>query len=227
LKKLVRPDGRLLHRYREGEASILGSIEDYAFFIHGLFDLYEATFETRYLAEAKRLTGEMLRLFWDSELGGFFFTGTDSEKLIVRQKEIYDGAIPSGNSVAVLDLLRVGRLTMEKGWGRKAQDLFSFFSAAIHQNPEAYPQTLVALDFALGPSQEIVIAGEAGEPETREFLRAIYSRFIPNKVVALPSELIPFTENQLPVKGKATVYVCKNYVCKFPVTEVSELEQLL
>ncbi|MBI4115459.1 MAG: thioredoxin domain-containing protein [Candidatus Omnitrophica bacterium] len=236
LTKLVRSDGRLLHRYRDGEASILGTIEDYAFFIHGLFDLYEATFEPRYLIEAKRLTGEMVRLFWDEEGSGFFFTAGDAEKLIVRQKEIYDGAIPSGNSLAALDLLRVGRLTMDKNFGKKAEDLLSSFSRSISQNPEAYPQMLVALDFALGPSREIVFTGKSSE-EIKAFLHSVYSRFIPNKVVAFHptegkerefiEEITPFIKNQLPLKGKPTVYVCENYVCKFPVTEVSELEKLL
>src|SRR3989338_8994214 len=109
LSALVRKDGRLLHRYLDGEAGILGTLEDYAFFIHGLIDLYEATFKEEYLKEAKRLTGDMVKLFWNDKEGGFFFTATDAEKLLIREKEIYDGAIPSGNAIAVLDLLRMGR----------------------------------------------------------------------------------------------------------------------
>ena len=237
LEKLVRKDGRLLHRYRDGEASILGTIEDYAFFIHGLVDLYEATFEAHYLAEARDLTREMIRLFWDEKGGGFFFTGSDAEKLIIRQKEIYDGAIPSGNALAALDLLRVGRLTMEKDFEKKAETLFSAFSKALKENPESSVQMLIALDFVLGPSREIVIAEGEKAGETEKFLRAIYSRFIPNKVVAFhPARgegktaieaLAPFIERQIPLKGKTTVYVCENYVCKFPVTELGELEKLL
>ncbi len=237
LEKLVRKDGRLLHRFREGEAAILGTIEDYAFFVHGLVDLYEAAFEPRYLAEAKRLTEEMVRLFWDETNGGFFFTARDAEKLIVRQKEIYDGALPSGNSVAALDLLRVGRLTMARELEKKAELLFDAFSAAIGRNPEAYPQMLIALDFALGPSREIVLSAERGPEETETFLKAIYERFIPNKVVAFhPAQgeskseiekLSPFIKNQLPLKGKPTAYVCENYVCKFPATDLSDLEKLL
>lgn len=236
-EKLVRPDGRLLHRYREGDASIPGTLEDYAFFIHGLVDLYEATFEVRYLAEAKRLTHEMIRLFWDEEAGGFFFTGQDAEKLILRQKEIYDGAIPSGNSLAALDLLRVGRLTMDLALEKKAEALLDSFSESLRQNPEAYPQLLMALDFLLGPSAEIVIAGDPDSDEVRAFLGEINRRFLPNSVRALhpvetPSKsaieaLTPYLKNQLPVGGKPAVYVCKNYVCRFPVTQVSELEKLL
>ncbi len=237
LQKLVRKDGRLLHRYRDGESSILGTLEDYAFFIHGLIDLYEATFETRYLAEAKRLTGEMIRLFWDEEGKGFFLTGNDAEKLIIRPKEIYDGAIPSGNSVAALDLLRMSRLTAENKFELLAQELFVTYSSALNQNPEAFPQMLIALDFALGPSREIVIAGTKESKEVKEFLHLIYAKFLPNKVVALHPEegkaakeveaLIPFIEDQVMQAAKPTVYVCQNHVCKQPVTSPGELEKLL
>jgi len=183
LEQMVNADGRLLHRYREGEAGIPGTLEDYAFFIHGLIDLYEATFEVRYLAEAKRLTEQMLILFWDERQGGFFMVGTDAEQLLVRQKEIYDGAIPSGNSMAALDLLRIGRLTANEAFEEKAQQLFEAFAGQIQANPFAYPQLLIALDFAAGPSKEIVLAGDPDAAQSRQMLEALYSRFLPNKVV--------------------------------------------
>ena len=237
LKNLFSEDGRLLHRYREGESAIPGMIEDYAFFIHGLFDLYQATFNPEYLKEAKRLTHEMLRLFWDEKDAGFFFTAHDAEKLLVRQKEIYDGAIPSGNSVAALDLIRLGRLTMEKEFEAKARALFKAFSNKISQMPSGYPQMFIALDFAIGPSKEIVIVGEREAKDTKEMIRIIYERFIPNKVVAFrpPQKkealgivhLVPFLKEQLPLEGKATAYVCENYVCKLPVTTIEELQKLI
>ncbi|MBI3009078.1 MAG: thioredoxin domain-containing protein [Candidatus Omnitrophica bacterium] len=237
LKHLVREDGRLLHRYRDGESAIPGTIEDYAFFIHGLFDLYEATFNPDYLKEAKRLANEMLRLFWDESNGGFFFTAVDAERLLIRQKEIYDGAIPSGNSIAALDLLRLGRLTMEKNFEAKAELLFKTFSNEISQAPNAYPQMLIALDFALGPSKEIVLAGDINAKETAQMLRSIYKRFIPNKVVAFrPAKeneaegvvnLIPFIKDQMPMDGKTTAYICENYVCKLPATDLKKTEELL
>jgi uncharacterized protein YyaL (SSP411 family) len=237
MKHLTREDGRLLHRYREGESAIAGTIEDYAFFIHGLFDLYEATFNPEYLREARRLANEMLRLFWDESNGGFFFTAVDAEKLLVRQKEIYDGAIPSGNSIAALDLIRLGRLTMEKNFEAKAELLFKTFSNDISQIPNAYPQILIALDFALGPSKEIVIAGDINVKETGQMIRSIYKRFIPNKVVAFrPAKekeanavvsLIPFLKEQMPLEGRTTAYVCENYVCKLPATDIRKMEGLL
>ncbi len=237
LKNLIREDGRLLHRWREGESAITGTIEDYAFFIHGLIDLYEATFDPDYLREAKRLSYDMLRLFWDESSGGFFFTANDAERLLVRPKEIYDGAIPSGNSIAALALIRMGRLTMEKEFESKAEVLFKAFSNEISQMPNAYPQMLIALDFTLGPSKEIVIVGEKEAKETSQMINGIYKKFIPNKVVAFRASSekeaeaivgpIPFLKELVPLEGKTTVYVCTNYVCALPTTSTKRMQELL
>ena len=224
LKEMVRKDGRLLHRYREGEAAIPAHLEDYAFLVHGLIDLYEATFKPKYLAEAGRLTGEMVRLFWDDEKGGFFLTGIDAEKLLVRQKEVYDGAIPSGNSVAALDLIRVGRLTGENGLEEKAARLMRAFFGQVQAQPSAFPQLLIALDFALGPSNEIVIAGAPDAPGTQEMLRTIDGRFLPNKVVTLHP---PGRQDFPMLNGKPTAYVCRNYACSLPTSDLEKLKELL
>ncbi len=237
LKTLVRNDGRLLHRYRDGEAGIPGSLEDYAFFIHGLIDLYEATFNAEYLKTAVQLTDDMIRLFWDEREGGFFFTATDAEPLIVREKELYDGAIPSGNSMAALDLLRLGRLTLNRDWDSKAQRFFRTFGQELTSAPTAYAQSLSALDFALGPSREIVLAGDPRNAQTQAMIKSLYSRFIPNKVVILrPASLkaaeaimavVPFVENQKHLQGQTTAYVCKNHACEFPTQDIQKFEQLL
>ncbi len=237
LSTLVRKDGRLLHRYRDGEAGILGTLEDYAFFIHGLIDLYEATFKEEYLKEAKHLTEDMIKLFWDQKEGGFFFTATDAEKLLIREKEIYDGAIPSGNSIAALDLLRMGRLTLNREWEKKVQEYFRAFGQELSSGPSAYAQSLMALDFAIGPSREIVLAGQKDDPQTQEILKSLYSRFIPNKVVIFrPASdetakeiisLVPFVENQKALGGQTTAYVCENYNCKFPTNDLDKFEELL
>ena len=236
LKNLTDKNRRLLHRYRDSQAAITATVEDYAFFIHGLIDLYEATFNPDYLKEAKRLAEEMLRLFWDESEGGFFFTARDAEKLLIRQKEIYDGAIPSGNSIAALDLIRLSRLTMEKEFESKTESLFKSFSNEISQMPNAYPQMLIALDLALGPSKEIVISGEIDSEDTKKMIRSVFKRFIPNKVVAHrpPSgkeekmvELIPFLKEQVSLEGKTTAYVCQNYVCRFPTTSIKKLDEFL
>jgi len=236
-KNLVRSDGRLLHRYRDGESAILGTLDDYSFFIHGLIDLYEATFETDYLKEAKRLTEEMIRLFWDEKQGGFFFTAADAEELIIRQKEIYDGAVPSGNAVAALDLIRLGRMTFNREWESKAQKLLETFSNEISSMPTGYTQSLMALDFGLGPSKEIVLAGAQDDPKLNEMLQLIYTRFIPNKVILFrPTaaqeageiiSLAPFLEKQTAVNGQATAYICENYVCRFPTADIEKFVKLL
>jgi hypothetical protein len=237
LEKMKRKDGRLMHRYRDDEVAITGFIEDYAFFTHGLFDLYEATFEPRYLEEAQFFLKDMFRLFWDEAEGGFFLTGKDAEKLIARTKELYDGAIPSGNSVATLSLLRVGRLTMDRQMEDWAGSTLDAFSADLGKFPAGYPQMLMALDFAIGPSREIVIAGEEEDAKTTEMIQEVYGRFLPNKVVGLHfttgknakriEALSPFMENQKSMDGKTTAYVCKNYVCDFPTTDSAKLRQLL
>lgn len=212
LKRLVRQDGRLLHRYRDGEAAILGMHDDYAFLIHGLVELYQATFEPRYLAEATRLTTAMLDLFWDDAGGGFFLTGRDGEALLVRQKAFYDGAIPAGNSLAALELLRLGRLTGLAEWEQKAQRTAHAYAAALGQHPTASPQMAIALDFAAGPSQEIAITGAPDHPTTQAMLRVVADTFLPNATVVL--RLSPDTPSAV---------VCQNAACRPPVTSAAAL----
>lgn len=237
LKNLKRPEGRLLHRYREGESAIAGTIADYAFFIHALLDLYEATFDVVYLKEAKGLAEIMLKFFWDDAQGAFFFTASDAEELILRQKEIYDGAIPSGNSIAALDLIRLGHLTLNGQWEKKAEEIFDVFASEISQRPSAYAQMLIALDFMLGPSREIVIADSPAKTTAPQILKRVYQIFLPNKVVVFrPSSgreleevtaVIPFVKEQIPLHNQTTVYVCENHVCKLPTNDLKKLEELL
>ncbi len=237
LEKMKRKDGRLMHRYRDGEVVIPGFIEDYAFFTHGLFDLYEVTFNPHYLEEAQFFAKEMVRLFWDEKNGGFYFRGSDSENLIAQTKELYDGAIPSGNSVATLSLLRIGRLTLDQRLEEKANENLNAFSTQIARSPSAFPQMLMALDFAIGPSQEIVIAGDSTDGNTKLMIQEVFNRFLPNKVVAFHpnsseekdriEKLSPFVKSEETVNGLATAYVCKNYVCNFPTTELLKFKELL
>jgi len=180
LQRLRHQDGRLLHRYREGEAALTGFLDDYAFLVWGLVDLYEATFEARFLREALDLNDEMLRLFRDDKDGGFYFTGSDNEELIARIKDAYDGAIPSGNSVASLNLLRIGRITKRQELEKNAETAMESFGKTISSSPTAFSQLLIALDFALGPTQEIVIAGNFPKKDTKQMLRAVYRSFLLN-----------------------------------------------
>ncbi len=235
-KNMRRPDGRLLHRYRDGQADIGGNVDDYAFMIWGLIELYESTFDVNYLQTAISLNSDLIKHFWDDKGGGFYFTPDDGESLIVRQKEIYDGAIPSGNSVAMLNLLRLGRMTGNSDFEEKAATIGRAFSNGVKQFPGAFTQLMVALDFAIGPSYEVVIVGNSQSEDTKAMLNTLGRQFVPNKVVLLrPTEkespdvirIAEFTKNQSSLGGKATAYVCLNYVCKLPTTDISKMLELL
>ena len=224
----------MLHRYRDGESAIKGTIEDYAFFIHGLLDLYEATFDPSYLKRAVNLSEDMVKLFGDQK-GGFVFVGKDAEQLLYPQKDIYDGAIPSGNSIAALDLVRLFHFTLNTAWDEKAQGLFQYFAQNIGDHPTGYAQALIALDFFLAPSQEIVIAVEAENQDARDLIRKVFERFLPHKVILLRSQkterelvpMAPFIEYQRALDGQTTIYVCENHMCQRPVHKLSELDALL
>jgi len=231
-----KPDGRLLHRYRDGRAGVEANLDDYAFLVWGLIELYEAIFKTKYLKVALELTGDMVRHFWDEDGGGFYLTPDDGESLFVRKKEIYDGAIPSGNSVAMLNLLRLGRMTATSDLEEKAARIGSAFSRSVKQLPSAHTQLMVALDFGIGPCYEVVIVGKAQAEDTMAMVKALRTRFLPNKVVLLNhgerrspeiAKLAEFTKNQLSIDGRATAYVCMNYNCKLPTTDIDKMLQLL
>jgi uncharacterized protein YyaL (SSP411 family) len=235
-KKLRRKDGRLLARYRDGESAYPAYLDDYAFLTWGLLELYEAAFEITHLERALELAGQMIDLFWDKENGGFFFNGEDAEQLISRPKEIYDGALPSGNSVALHNLLRLARLTGEADLSEAAEKQITAFAGRVGEYPWGYTQFLTGIDFMLGPSREIVIAGKAGDADTEAMIRAVRRAFRPATTVVFHrsgddgeriEKTVPFVKEQLPINGKATAYVCENYACREPVTDLGELLGLL
>jgi hypothetical protein len=235
LREMLDSDGRLLHRYREGDAAVPAFLDDYAFFIWGLLELYEATFEVCYLETALELNGVLLQHFWDEPQGGFFFTADDTAELLVRKKEGYDGAVPSGNSVAMLNLLRLARMTANSELEERAIHIARAFSSNLLRSPSSHTHMLCALDFALGPSQEVVIAGDLQARDTQQMLRALRRAFIPHKVVLFrPSEMTPkitnlaeHTKGMTSRKGKATAYVCQNYQCRLPTTDTRQMLELL
>ena len=231
-----RADGRLLHRYRDTQAGIPALIDDYAFLVWGLLELYETSFEAPYLRKAGELTQEMIAHFWDEGNGGFYFTPDDGEPLITRPKELYDGALPSGNSVALSNLLRLARSTANTDYQEKAAHLVQLFSPAVKQAPSAYTQLMVGLDFALGPSYEVVIVGTPGAEDTRAMVRALRKEFLPHKVVLFkPSSsdtpeiahLAPFTKDLSSINNHTTAYICRNYSCTLPTTSIDTALQLL
>ena len=233
LAQLRRPDGRLLHSFRDGSPSAAPAhADDYAFIIWGLIELYEATFNAARLHDALALNALLLEHHWDEAAGGLFFTAADGEKLLVRRKDIYDGAVPSANSVAMLNLLRLARITGTAELEEKAAALGRAFAGEVARAPLAYTQLLVAVDFAIGPAHEVVIAGRPGAEDTRAMLTALRTAFIPNAVVLLRpageaapaiARIAPFTEAQTPIDGKAAAYVCQNGACNRPTTDVAEL----
>ena len=236
LRDMRSPDGRLFHRYRDGEAGISAHLDDYAFLIWGLLELYEATFKIRYLEFALDFTKDLLTCFWDEETGGLFFTAEDAEDMIMRQKEIYDGAIPSGNSVAALNLLRLSRITARSEFEDKAWQITKTFADNVRQIPMAYTQLLSALDFGFGPSIEVVIAGKSSSRDTQAMVNAVRRQFSPNKVLLfVPGEILSpgitriakFTKYQTSIDGKATAYVCRDYVCSAPTTDVTRIPGLM
>ena len=231
-KELRDNQGRLLKRYRQGEAALPAHAEDYAFMIWGLLELYEATFEVGYLKKAVDLNITLLSYFWDKKNGGLFFAADSLKELLVRNKEIYDGAIPSANSVAALNLLRLGRITANEDWEDKARQIGSAFSAQITRAPSSNTQLMSALAFEFGPSFEVVISGDSDNEDTQAMLKALRKNYSPNKVVLFrPNDeekpaivaLAEFTEFQKSIDGKATAYVCQNYACKAPTTDIKEM----
>ena len=232
LSQLKNSNGRLMKRARNGNAGLDAHVEDYAFVIQGLLNLYEATFEYKYLEEASQLNEIFLKHFWDEQNGGFFMTADDSEELIVRSKEIYDGAIPSGNSIAALNLLMLGRITGDSKYDQKSLETFKAFSNQVRQSPSAYTQLMIALDFAVGPSNEVVIVGDLNSGETIKMLSSLREEFIPNKVVLFRPDtdekppivqMAEYTENQRSIDGKATAYVCRNFACKQPTNDPKQM----
>jgi len=231
LNEMKNSDGRLLHRYREGGADILAFLDDYAFLIWGLINLYEATFDTLYLKKAVELTEEQLELFWDNLIGAFFFTAKDAESLLTRQKETYDGAIPSGNSVAMLSLLRLAQLTGNDNYEKKADYIGRVFAENVRANPVAHSLMMIAVDYAVGPTYSLVIAGDTGNEDTNHMLDEIRKQFLPNKsLIFRPTEKLnpeidkfsDFVQFFDKYEGKATAFVCINKTCKAPTNDINK-----
>jgi len=233
---MKKSGARLYRRYRQGEVAQPGFADDYAFLVWGLLELYEATLDLGYLEEAIRLNQVMLEFFWDDDYGGVFFTGKEHERLIARNKEIYDGAVPSSNSVAALNLIRLGRMTGAPDLTDKAMQVAGAFAKRIRAYPSAYTQFLAALEFMIGPSQEIVIVGDPRGEQTSAMVKAVHRAFLPNKTLVLKPEgepderlarLAPPAQGPSGGADEAAVYVCEDSLCGKRLTTVSELERAL
>jgi uncharacterized protein YyaL (SSP411 family) len=230
----LRHDGLLLRTHKDNQSKLNGYLEDYAFFVDGLVALYQATGKLRWLEEARALTDRMIEEFWDTEEGGFFYTGTSHEELIVRSKDYLDNATPSGNSVAAEVLLHLAALTANEDYTRKAVTIFRLMRDPLKRYASAFGRLLGALDFHLSAPKEIAIIGEADAPETRELLREVWTRYLPNKIVAQTrgddprvGEAVPLLRDRTMIEGHATAYVCEHYTCQQPVTSAAELARQL
>jgi hypothetical protein len=236
LTNMRNSEGRLFHRYKDGETSILGFLDDYSFFVWGLIELYEATFETEYLRSAVELTNLMLSHFHDEEGRAFYSSANDAETVIARRKDIYDSAFPSGNSMAALNLLRLAHLTGKSKLEDMAVSMIRAVSGVVSSAPTAFTELLAALDFALGPSSEVVVVGEQDAQETVTMLNTLRTSFLPNAVQILKPigaesskivELAEFTRDMSNLEGKTTVYVCRGYKCSLPTTSAHRMLELL
>jgi uncharacterized protein YyaL (SSP411 family) len=227
--------GTLMRRYREGDVGISGFLEDYAGLIQGLLDLYEASFRVSDLAWAIRLQETQDRLFWDDKGGGYFQTSPNDSSILVRMRDAYDGAEPSANSVAAMNLLRLAEMANRPAWREKADQVFSAFSRQIEQAPETLPQMIAAVDFALSKPRQVVIAGDLTRQDTQTLLDVVNQRYLPNKVLFVVdggdsqqlAGWLPFIQGMHPIDGKATAYVCENYTCKLPTSDPGRVAQLL
>ena len=220
----------LLRTYKDGKAKLNGYLEDYACFIDGLISLYESTGKLRWIQAAVSLADKMIEQFWDEDAGGFYFTGKAHEELIVRSKEFLDNATPSGNSIAVLSLLRLSLLTGNQDYHRRATDVLRLMANQIRRYPSAFGFALCTLDFYLDSPLEIAIVGDASDSRLDELAHTVWQTYLPNRVVALCTEshaeaaaLVPLLRERNTLNDQPTAFVCEAYTCQTPVHSSGEL----
>lgn len=222
---MLAVQSRLLRTWKDGRAKLNGYIEDYANLADGLIELYQVSGEVRYLTAAKSLADSMITEFWDEENGGFYFTSNDHEELIVRNKDYFDNATPSGNSVAADVLLKLTKFYGEEKYERFAATVLRLSAAQIKRFPSGFGRSLATAEFYLANVKEVAIVGPTGS----ELEREMWGEYKPFKVVAVgePNEALPLLAERKQIDGKPTAYVCENFVCQQPVTTVEELREML
>jgi uncharacterized protein YyaL (SSP411 family) len=233
LKTMRDADGRLLHSFKDGRARINAFLDDYACFIDGLVELYQATFDPRWLTAAVEMAEQMIARFADADHGGFFYTPADHEQLIARSKDAQDNATPSGNGMATTALLKLGRLTGRADLEEQGYRTLQALSGLLAEHPRAAAQALIALDFHLGPAHEIVLVDGSDPRETDAALAQLSARFLPRKVVARrPADLTdadvspvlqPLLQGRTGMSPSLTAYVCEHGACRLPVSGAQAL----
>jgi hypothetical protein len=226
LEKMMDANGTLYHRYAKGETAIEGFLDDYAFLVWGLLEIYESSFEEAYLQAAGELTTTMISRFWDSEDGGFYSTAKIADNAVPRRKEVYDGAVPSGNSVALLNLLRLSLFTGEAKYRELASRVIRVFSEDVKRSPAAHTFMLVGVDFAIGPAYKVILAGDSKEDSMQRMLNALKTRYLPKMVVSMrPAGKAGLGYEK--IEDKATAYVCRDQTCMPPTNEPEKMLELL
>ena len=224
LRDLRDDDARLLRTWKDGRGRLNAYLEDHAFLLEALISLYEATFDPRWFAEARALADTTIERFADHENGGFFETSSDHEQLVARRKDLEDHPIPAGNSSAAYGLLRLAALTGEQNYAERAESVLRLLHELGPKHPQAFGHMLQALDFQLAPVKEVALVGD----ELRSLERVVRDSFRPHLVLAGGEpDGVPLLDGRDPVEGRPTAYVCEHFACRAPVTEPSELEELL
>ncbi len=225
-KQMITPEGRLLHSNYLGQSGVPAFLEDYSFLVWGLLELYEATLEPQYLDDAMSFSKETLRLFVDEENFGLFDSGSDVENVLIRKKSALDGVMPSGNSVAAMNFLKIGKITKKPGYVEEGGGILRSLMGNLLEQPIGYLNSLAALDYLDGPDLDITVAGEIADPESKEMLTSIRKRYIPGLTLRIR---VPGEErgDYKRVDGKTALYVCTQLSCLPPVTGYAPLESLL
>jgi uncharacterized protein YyaL (SSP411 family) len=226
LEKMKDKHGTLFHRYAKGERAIEGFLDDCAFLVWGLIEIYEACFEEKYLEAAEELTKTMAARFWDEEDGGFYFTAEGAESAVPRRKMVYDGALPSGNSVALLNLLRLAQLTGDSAYSDRASRMMKAFSEDVRRAPSAHAFMLVGVGFAVGPAYSVILVGDREEEGMRRLLDALKAVYVPNMVVSL-RQAGKAGLGYEKIGDRATAYVCRGQTCMPPTADLEKMLALL
>jgi len=232
LKEMMK-DGNLYHAYIDGEVSVKGGLDDHSFLIWGLLNLYQATFKVEYLKKAIDLTDVMLKNFWDEQNGGFFISRKDENDLPFNKKEVYDGAYPSGNSIALMNLVILEKITRKEKYSETIEKMIKAFSGKVYNNPGQFTMFLSGLQSWWSKGKEIVLVGK--ESEIEGFIDILREIFLPNSVVIVKDkdnreeleDIVKFTSSMEKIDGKPTAYVCENFTCKEPITEIGKFKEVL
>jgi len=236
LSNLKNKNAELLHRYRDGEAAILANLNDYSFLIHGLIELYQATLDSYYLSKALELKNYLLENFWNNKSAGFFFTSKKAEKLLTREIKVYDGALPSGNSIAMGNLIKLSHITGQIELEKMAEEMSKTFSNSIKKHPSSYSQFLTALNSLFGPFNDLVLAGNKEKKDFNNLLNTLRSEYILDKVIVYRpvniedikiEKMADYLKKYKNIDNKTTVYVCQNYTCKLPTTDINKMLELI